>query len=91
MWRPVIGLILICAVAFSSGAFGYFIYPGQSETVTQVAVEVTPVMERCEHFWLMVVNAQTERAVADLRRNHPDRDCARPNNDTAGPPPLALP
>jgi hypothetical protein len=100
MRRSVLVLALGATLAFSSGAFSYFVYPGQSETVTQVTVQTTPVVDRCTQFWQLVADAQTREAVAMLRRYHPDADCYYDQVPTTGlsglapptlPPPLTLP
>jgi len=75
-FRMVItGLVLAVVLALSSGAFAHFAYPGQSETVVRVPVEVTPVVDRCDRFWQLYADAQTDGARNALRRFHADRDC----------------
>ena len=86
----VIGLVLAVALAFGSGAFAHFVYPGPSETVRQVTVEVAPTVDRCDRFWQLYVDAQTDGAWNALRRFHPDRDCLGPRGQSSLPelPPL---
>jgi hypothetical protein len=95
MRRLVLALALAATLAFGSGAFAHFIYPGQSETVTQVTVQATPVVARCDQFWQLMAEAQTERAAAILRQQHPDRDClgpvVQPGIDLSGLAPVHLP
>jgi hypothetical protein len=81
----IIGLVLAVALAFGSGAFSHFVYPGPSETVRQVTVEVAPTVDRCDRFWQLFADAQSDAAVSMLRRFHPDRDCLT----IAAPPPTA--
>jgi len=85
----IIGLVLAVALAFGSGAFSHFVYPGPSETVRQVTVEVAPTVDRCDRFWQLFADAQSDAARASLRRGHPDRDCLYRDRDPE--PPSGLP
>jgi len=80
----IIGLVLGVILAFGSGAFAHFVYPGQSETVRQVTVQVTPVVDRCDRFWQLFADAQTDQAANKLMRFHPDGDCLTDRLPRAG-------
>jgi len=48
MKRWAFGILAAVALASSSGAFAHFVYPGPSESVRTVRVEVTPTLTRNE-------------------------------------------
>jgi hypothetical protein len=70
----IMALILAVALAFSSGAFAYFVYPGQPEGVTQASHPSSPASpafqdilhpapsDRCERLWSLYSQAGTEAA-----------------------------
>jgi hypothetical protein len=92
-------LALAVTLAFGAGAFALYVFPGRSESVRPpiscrgIQCEPTTGPSRCDRFWQLMADAQTDGAVRALEVYHPDHDCY-PRGGTAsgisGLPPLSL-
>jgi hypothetical protein len=76
-WRAAQAFALVVLLVWA-GAFSLYVFPGRDERPpATVGSQVVPTPTRCERFWQLMADADTDQAINALLLYHPDRDCLR--------------
>lgn len=73
----IIGLVLAIVLAFSSGAFAHFVFPGRSETVPHLKDVQIAWVNPCDRFWQLIAEARTDMGERFIQTHYPARFCLK--------------